>query len=95
MSSRNKRLNLDQLKLAKEIYRILNDIKNNYLTDREILMKKKQELLAIGFQKVDYLEIRDEQNLELIDNFQINNNKRIFVAVYLGEIRLIDNLKII
>jgi pantoate--beta-alanine ligase len=58
-------------------------------------MKKKQELLAIGFQKVDYLEIRDEQNLELIDNFQINNNKRIFVAVYLGEIRLIDNLKII
>jgi pantoate--beta-alanine ligase len=94
MSSRNNRLNLEQLKIAKEIYRILNDVKNHFLTDCEILMKKKQELLAIGFQKVDYLEIRDEQNLRLIDNFQINNHKRIFVAVYLDDIRLIDNLKI-
>jgi pantothenate synthetase len=81
--------------IAGEIFRILNDIKNNFDLDKEILVKKTQELLAIGFQKVDYLEIRDEQNLKLINDFQINNPARIFVAVYLGGVRLIDNLKII
>ena len=95
ISSRNQRLNQSQIKIAGEIFRVLNDIKNNFDLDKEILVKKTQELLAIGFQKVDYLEIRDEQNLKLINDFQINNPARIFVAVYLGGVRLIDNLKII
>jgi pantoate--beta-alanine ligase len=95
ISSRNQRLNQSQIRIAGEIFRILNDIKNNFDLDKEILVKKTQELLAIGFQKVDYLEIRDEQNLKLINDFQINNPARIFVAVYLGGVRLIDNLKII
>ena len=95
ISSRNQRLNQSQINIAGEIFRVLNDIKNNFDLDKEILVKKTQELLAIGFQKVDYLEIRDEQNLKLINDFQINNPARIFVAVYLGGVRLIDNLKII
>jgi len=95
MSSRNKRLNESQLKLASEIFRILNDIKNNFHLDPKILEKKTQEMLAIGFRKVEYLEVRDEQNLQLISNVQIIKPMRIFVAVYLDEIRLIDNLKLI
>ena len=57
-------------------------------------MEKKQELLAIGFDKVEYLEIRDENNLQLIENFQTNQQARIFIAVYLQGVRLIDNLAI-
>ena len=95
MSSRNQRLNDDQLKLASEIFRILNEIKNNFYLDPQILEKKSQEMLAIGFKKVEYLEVRDEQNLQLISSFQINKPMRIFIAVYLDEVRLIDNLKLI
>jgi pantoate--beta-alanine ligase len=95
MSSRNQRLNDDQLKLASEIFRILNEIKNNFYLDPQILEKKSQEMLAIGFKKVEYLEVRDEQNLQLISSFQINKPMRIFIAVYLDEVRLIDNLQLI
>ena len=94
MSSRNQRLNEKQLILASEIFRILNDVKNNFYLDPKILEKKTQEMLAIGFEKVEYLEVRDEQNLQLISSYQINKPMRIFIAVYLDRIRLIDNLKI-
>jgi pantoate--beta-alanine ligase len=94
MSSRNQRLDERQLKLASEIFRVLNDIKNNFGLDPKILEKKTQEMLAIGFKKVEYLEVRDEQNLQLIASCQINKSMRIFIAVYLDKVRLIDNLKI-
>lgn len=94
LSSRNQRLNDQQLVIATNIYRILNEIKNNFRNNKNILQQKKQELLAIGFEKVEYLEIRDENNLQLIDNFQINQSPRIFIAVYLQGVRLIDNLAI-
>ncbi len=95
MSSRNKRLNPAELIMAGEIFRILNEIKKNFRIDSKILEKKQQKLLAIGFKKVEYLEIRCEENLDKIIDFQINQPARIFIAVYLGEVRLIDNLKII
>ena len=94
LSSRNQRLNNHQLLIASNIFRILNEIKNNFRNNKNILMEKKQELLAIGFDKVEYLEIRDENNLQLIENFQTNQQARIFIAVYLQGVRLIDNLAI-
>ncbi|MFM2200363.1 MAG: hypothetical protein RL769_418, partial [Pseudomonadota bacterium] len=94
LSSRNQRLNNQQLTIASNIFRILNEIKSDFRNNQNILSQKKQELLAIGFEKVEYLEIRDENNLQLIDNFQINQSARIFIAVYLQGVRLIDNLTV-
>jgi pantoate--beta-alanine ligase len=96
MSSRNQRLSQTSKIKAAEIFKILNEIKNevkispNSVT--EILQKKRENLLKSGFEKIDYLEIRDEKNLKLITNFDQKIPARIFIAVYLDAIRLIDNL---
>lgn len=47
----------------------------------DFLEEKKQELLEIGFAKIDYFELRNEENLELIkdfENFKISENPKIF-----------------
>lgn len=88
MSSRNQRLSEAAKIKAAALFRILSEIKSN----PKILSEKKEELLRIGFEKIDYLEIRDEKNLELVTDFSAKIPARIFVAAYLEGVRLIDNL---
>lgn len=98
MSSRNQRLSESGKIKAAEIFRILAEIKNAVKNSdkkiNEILTKKYQEFLNLGFEKIDYLEIRSEENLEPITNFNPKEKTRIFVAAYLEGIRLIDNLEL-
>lgn len=98
MSSRNQRLSKSSKAKAANIFKFLNEIKNevekNPKNLAEILQKKRQKFLEIGFEKIDYLEIRQEKNLELVENFNTKIPSRIFVAAYLEKIRLIDNLRI-
>ncbi|NBX52326.1 MAG: pantoate--beta-alanine ligase [Proteobacteria bacterium] len=89
MSSRNQRLSLDGLKKASMIYKVLNEIKSNPAS----IDFQKTQLIKNGFE-IDYLEIRNEHNLELDNSIKSSNSGRIFIAVYLEGIRLIDNLKI-
>lgn len=98
MSSRNQRLSdVNKIKAA-NIFRILAEIKNevrkNPSAAAEILQEKSRELLKIGFEKIDYLEIRNEKDLKSVTNFDFKEPIRIFIAVYLGGIRLIDNLQL-
>jgi pantothenate synthetase len=72
------------------LYKILNEIKIN----PQIIEEKKRELLANGFEKIDYLEIRNEDNLKLNMNLFSSQKRRIFIAVYLEGVRLIDNLSL-
>ena len=90
MSSRNQRLSEYAKIKASMIYKILNEIKIN----PQIIEEKKQELLANGFEKIDYLEIRNEDNLKLNMNLFSSQKRRIFIAVYLEGVRLIDNLSL-
>jgi len=98
MSSRNQRL--DEMSFAKAaiIYQILFEIRNEIKISPEsvvkILSEKKEKLLKNGFEKIDYLEIRDERNLKLITNFIPSQPARILIALYLSKVRLIDNLQI-
>ena len=92
MSSRNQRLSDAHKIMAANIFRILSEIKCD--RDPKILSQKQRELLEIGFEKIDYLEIRDEENLNLITDYNCQIPARIFIAVYLGGVRLIDNLHI-
>jgi len=102
LSSRNQRLSEGLQDKASNIFRILSEIKSEVKNSdnqgqekiKNILQKKSAELLALGFEKIDYLEIRDEENLQLLCNENSTKNLRIFIAVYLGGVRLIDNLKI-
>lgn len=97
MSSRNSRLNEKQKETAANIYKILNEIKNEINAGKNlenILKINNEKLLEIGFEKIDYLEIREQENLKLIHDSKNIKNARIFIAAFLNNVRLIDNLKI-
>ena len=98
MSSRNQRLSKDNKIKAAQIFKILSEIKNEVKKTPKnidkILSEKSQELLKNSFEKIDYLEIREENNLKLINEFNDEKPARIFIAVYLSGIRLIDNLPV-
>ncbi len=75
--------------LAKKIYLFLETLKKkNFKTD---LQEFKNELSKININKIDYLEIRDESNLEITNDY---TSARLFVAVYIDDIRIIDNFKL-
>jgi pantoate--beta-alanine ligase len=98
MSSRNQRLSESSKIKAAEIFLTLNEIKNEVKKSpnqiEKILQKKQEELLNKGFKKIDYLEIREEKNLNLVTNLDNQKPSRIFIAVYLDEVRLIDNMRL-
>ena len=98
MSSRNQRLSENSKTKASEIFKILSEIKSEVKNFpqkvTEILTKAREKLLQNGFEKIDYLEIRQEKNLELITNFNFMQPSRIFIAVYLDQVRLIDNMSL-
>ena len=97
LSSRNKRLDANQKTLATKIFSILNSIKTEVLENKDIelsLENANKKLIEMGFSQIDYLEIRNEEGLSLVTSFNGEIKSRIFIAVYIGKIRLIDNLLI-
>ena len=100
MSSRNQRLSEASKIKASALFKILNEIvsevKKSPQNVAEILQKKHQQILDEGFEKIDYLEIRDEKNLHVLAEFTpadiLKNSFRIFVAAHISGVRLIDNL---
>ena len=93
LSSRNSNFTPNQYKIfesfAKKINQFVEKLKQKNLEANFDEFKK--ELLKININKIDYLEIRNENNLEITDNY---NNARLFVAVFIGGIRIIDNFKL-
>ena len=77
--------------------RIFNDVSNllmqcienlKFFFDIKVLEELKKNLKKIGLEKIDYLEINNEINLLPASK---KNNSRLFVAFYIGKIRIIDN----
>ena len=96
ISSRNQYLNPNQINIANNINIIMSEaaIKNFYNVDiNETISFVKKSMEKIGINKIDYIEIRDNHNLENISNND-KSNARLFIAVYIDEIRLIDNIKL-
>ena len=94
-SSRNKLLSTKEREIAKEIFICLliikEEIKENKFTDARFFYFK-ERLINLGFKKVNYLEIRDEESLSEIR--EVSKNSRLFISVMLGQVRLIDNIKV-
>jgi len=90
--SKNGQLNNNQILKAGKIYSYLK--KNKKLILQKILKKSKSEIIRkiidLGAQKVDYLECLNIEKLELCKNSK--TNFKIFIAYYIGNVRLIDNL---
>ena len=92
LSSRNLLLNKSNLIIAAKIYEKLVDIKKNIKNKKNIpsfLNLKKKELKNNYKIKIDYLELRNIKNLKISNT---KKNSRLFIAYYLNNVRLIDNL---
>ncbi len=58
----------------------------------EVLASASAAILAAGFQKIDYMELRAEETLAPLSQYQ--SPARLLVAAWLGKTRLIDNILI-
>ncbi len=92
LSSRNNLLNKEQKTKASKI----NTILKSFNGKKNPLHLIKKNLNLNGIYKIEYLEIRDEKFLEIYNSKCSNsNNYRIFIAVKIGKIRLIDNVRLL
>ena len=95
ISSRNQYLSPKQINIANNINIIMTEAaKNIYNVDiNETISFVRKSIEKVGINKIDYIEIRDNHNLENISNNN-KSNARLFIAVYIDEVRLIDNIKL-
>lgn len=95
MSSRNRYLDNRQRTIAASLYRILSETAVKLragLAIDELLMEANNGLLTAGFDKVDYVELRDARTLSPMQT--IDKPARLLAAVHLGTTRLIDNIAV-
>lgn len=96
MSSRNVRLNEEERAIAPKIFATLNDAvsKKDSMSPAEMREYALAKYAEIKEFDVEYVEITDEINLQSINNWDECEHARIFVALQLGPVRLIDNVRI-
>ncbi|MGG6229513.1 pantoate--beta-alanine ligase [Tenacibaculum sp. SDUM215027] len=96
MSSRNTRLSKKYREAAPFIYKTLKKAKNKFgVKNPEELTKwvekqfKKHPLLEL-----EYFTIAEEKTLQTVTEVKGNKKYRAFIAVFAGDIRLIDNIRL-
>ena len=93
LSSRNSKFTNDQSKifnqLGSKIYEFINLCKKK--SSNINLDNFKKQILKNSIKKIDYIEIRNENNLDITN---VSSESRLFIALYIGEIRIIDNFKL-
>tara|TARA_R110002020_G_scaffold268556_2_gene483732 strand:+ start:63 stop:908 length:846 start_codon:yes stop_codon:yes gene_type:complete len=94
LSSRNERLTETQREEAVLISKTLKEVKQQYsshtISELNRFVKEtfdKNDQLAL-----EYFEIANEETLKTVSEKSKNQNHRAFIAVFAGEIRLIDNM---
>lgn len=93
MSSRNSYLSHDDREIAKRLFETMCEVSKmikSGVSFADSIKKGEQELIKKGFSKVDYLQIRNPMTLVKTDIYPA----RLLAAVYLGGVRLIDNMEI-
>ena len=94
LSSRNRYLSGEQREIAAQLNATLRDIASRFLAGQAIgplLDEGSKSLISAGFDKVDYLELRHEDDLSPCDGLDPARPARLFAAAHLGRARLIDN----
>ena len=95
LSSRNKLIPKKKIKIAENIYICLQQISKEIIfngLEIKKLESYKNNLLKLGVEEVNYLEILKETNLEVLD--QKPSIARIFISVNLFGVKLIDNFRV-
>ncbi len=95
MSSRNVYLSKEQRAVAPALYKVLSGMATRMAqgeTASAAITWGRAALDSAGFDRIEYLEVRDAETLAPIDG--ATRNARVFVATHMGETRLIDNLAV-
>jgi pantoate--beta-alanine ligase len=96
MSSRNTRLTNEHRKVAPFIYKTLKQAKIKFGTENalEVIKWVENEFKKEPLLELEYFEIADEETLLPIKTKNEKQKCRAFIAVFAGNIRLIDNISL-
>ena len=91
-SSRNFNLNKKQFIIAKNVYDYLIKIKKKTKSNFKLFDSSlhKRNIIKLGVDKIDYLEIINKKSL--YKPIKKSESFNIFIAYYLNKVRLIDNI---
>ncbi|MET3597446.1 pantoate--beta-alanine ligase [Mesorhizobium shonense] len=95
MSSRNARLSLAERNRAPRLAEILVQTARRLSSGESVqraLSLGRDAILAVGFSKVEYLELRADSDLAPLHT--LDRPARLLVAAWLGQTRLIDNFQV-
>lgn len=95
LSSRNVRLSASERRVAPRLAEILFGAAGRLCAGEpveRVLDEARQAILAAGYARVDYLELRGEDDLAPLG--ALDRSARLLVAAWLGQTRLIDNVKV-
>jgi pantoate--beta-alanine ligase len=97
MSSRNAYLSPDERNRALALHRCLSVAQESFEREREaarIVDCARQTLHMTPGVRLDYLELRDAETLELLDG-KVSRPAVLAVAAFVGNTRLIDNVQLV
>lgn len=94
MSSRNTRLTKVQRSEAPHIFQIIKKAKAKFKTESitEVIKWVEKQFKNNNVLDLEYFEIADEATLKSAQYKKKNKSYRAFIAVFVGEVRLIDNI---
>ena len=90
LSSRNFLLNKHNKLVASNVYKYLHKNKKNIIRGRIKLKTVRKTFIKFGIKKIDYIKIININSI--IKPYKKRKNIKIFIAFFLGKIRLIDNV---
>ncbi|MDR2512086.1 MAG: pantoate--beta-alanine ligase [Bacteroidales bacterium] len=93
MSSRNVRLTPENRKNASLIYHYLQTFVKEF-DFSETLNNVIERINSIPNARVEYVELVDSETLQPVENYEKGKNYRLCAAVYMGDVRLIDNIAV-
>ena len=96
MSSRNTRLSPHERSIAPEIFKTLIRMKEQAVSTPivQVLEEAQSDLESHPEINIEYIQIVDEETLLPVRAWREAQNTRIFIALFLGDVRLIDNMKL-
>ena len=97
LSSRNAYLTADERKIAPALYKTISELAEAVAKGADIAAttaSAKSKLLAAGFKKIDYIEVRTAETLSALATTTAPKGQdlRVLAAAHLGKTRLIDNV---
>ena len=95
MSSRNVRLSAAEREVAPRLHALMRQAAEAMRAGMPVaqaLDEAKAGILAAGFHNIEYLELRSAEGLRPVG--ELDAPARMLVAVYLGDVRLIDNIAV-